>query len=215
MSTTLVLVDDHPVFREGVKALLDDEPDLVVVGEASSGEEAVRLVQRLRPDVVVMDLSLSGPNDGLDATRRITLDPGARVLIVTAQAMEAYLRPAMESGAGGYLLKSATEHDLVAAIRVVAHGDVYLPPGGARLLVEEFRTVRSRETRLLRELSLLEQEILALTAAGFNAREIGEKLTISQRSVEALRSQVSERLGATHRSELVRFALKAGLLSRL
>lgn len=215
MKARILLVDDHRMFRAGVKAVLAGEPGLEVIGEASSAEDAVAETLRLEPDVVLMDLGL-GASDGLEATRRIValgLEP--RVLVLTSHDVREYLVPVIEAGASGLLSKSATEHDLARAIAVVAAGDVFLPPGAARLLVDAFRGSRTVEVEVLHGLEIREQEVLALTASGFSAREIGEKLFMSTRTVETYRTGLMKRLGFEHRSELVRFALKAGLLSRL
>lgn len=207
----VVLADDHAMFRAGLKALLDDEEGVEVVGEASTGEEAVQRARELRPDVVVMDLSMPELS-GLDATRRIAaLEIDVAVLVLTVHAEEEYLVPVVESGASGYLTKSSADRDLVEALRTVARGEVHLPPSAATLLLKEYD--RSREDGPnLRELSNREREVLALTAEGYSSTEIGRKLFISPKTVDTYRSRIMEKLGLTHRSELVRFALKVGLL---
>ena len=214
MSSRILLVDDHAMFRAGVKALLAGESAFEVVGEASTGEEGVDRVRDLRPDVVVMDLSMPG-TDGLEATRRITaLGLKTKVLVLTAHAEEEYLVPVVEAGASGYLSKTSADLDLVEAIRVVARGEVYLPPRATRLLLQHYRSAQA-EAESTPELSAREQEVLALTAEGFSSREIGERLFISPKTVDTYRARIMEKLGLTHRSELVQFALKTGLLKQL
>jgi len=215
MATRILLVDDHSMFRSGMKALLETEKGFEVVGEAASGDEGVDRVRELKPDVVVMDLSMPGSN-GLDATRRIAaLGLKARVLVLTVHAEEEYLVPVVEAGASGYLTKTSADQDLVEAIRVVARGEVYLPPKATRLLLQQYRNASPDATHGLQDLSAREREVMALTAEGFSSREIGEKLFISPKTVDTYRARIMEKLGLNHRSELVRFALKTGLLKEV
>jgi DNA-binding NarL/FixJ family response regulator len=215
MTTRIVLVDDHAMFRSGMKALLESEQGFEVVGEAASGDDGVDRVRELKPDVVVMDLSMPGSN-GLDATRRIAaLGLKARVLVLTVHAEEEYLVPVVEAGASGYLTKTSADQDLVDAIRVVARGEVYLPPKATRLLLQQYRNAAPEATQKLQDLSAREREVMALTAEGFSSREIGEKLFISPKTVDTYRARIMEKLGLNHRSELVRFALKTGLLKEM
>jgi two-component system, NarL family, response regulator NreC len=209
----VLLVDDHAVLRAGLKALLKLEPDLDVVGEAATGEAALERVQSLRPDVVVMDLAMPGLG-GLDATRQITSsNPATRVLILTSQAEEEYLLPVLEAGGSGYVHKTNADQDLIAAIRTVARDEVFLYPNAAKLLLQGFR-VRGEpgEPDPLEKLTDRERDVMMYTAEGFSSSEIGEKLFISPKTVDTYRSRIMEKLGLTHRSELVRSALKAGLL---
>jgi len=210
----VLLADDHAIFRAGLKALLDAEMGIEVVGEASSGDEAVDMVRDLKPDIVVMDLSMPG-SGGLEATRRITaLELPTKVLVLTMHAEEEYLVPVLEAGAHGYLTKTTADRRLIEALRVIARGEVYLPPRAATLLLKEYKAT-GEDNDLLRQLSSREQEVLGLTAEGFSSKEIGEKLFISPKTVDTYRSRIMEKLGLTHRSELVRFALKAGLLKEI
>ncbi|HJU87333.1 MAG TPA: response regulator transcription factor [Gemmatimonadota bacterium] len=213
----VVLADDHVVLRAGLRALLEAEMGIEVVGEASTGDEAVDLVRELEPTIVVMDLSMPG-SGGLEATRRIVaLELDTRVLVLTMHAEEEYLVPVLEAGASGYLTKTTADRSLIEAIRVVARGEVYLPPQATKLLLREYRATGSGEGAAdpLHQLSTREQEVLALTAEGFTSKEIGEKLFISPKTVDTYRSRIMEKLGLNHRAELVRFALRAGLLKGL
>ncbi len=213
---TVLLADDHAMFRAGLKALLEGEASIEVIGEASTGDEAVDQTRRLRPQVVVMDLSMPG-SDGLEATRRIAaLDLDTSVLVLTVHAEEEYLVPVVQAGASGYLTKTSADRDLVEAIRVVARGEVYLPPQATKLLLQEYKAAETDEdTSKLQQLSSREQEVLALTAEGFSSREIGKKLFISPKTVDTYRSRIMKKLGLDHRSELVRFALRVGLLKEV
>jgi two-component system response regulator NreC len=208
----VLLVDDHAMFRAGIKALLETEGHVEVVGEASTGDEAVDRVRELKPDVVIMDLSMPGSN-GLEATRRIAaLGLDTNVLVLTVHAEEEYLVPVVDAGASGYLTKTSADTDLLEAIRVVARGQVFLPPTATTLLLKRYKAAESDDSAGLHDLSVREQEVLALTAEGFSSREIGKKLFISPKTVDTYRSRIMDKLGLSHRSELVRFALRVGLL---
>jgi two-component system response regulator NreC len=212
---TVLLVDDHAMFRAGIRALLEAEGHVQVVGEGSSGDEAVDLVRQLKPDVVVMDLSMPGSN-GLEATRRIAaLELDTYVLVLTVHAEEEYLVPVVEAGASGYLTKTSADTDLLEAIRIVARGQVFLPPKATTLLLKQYKATEADEQAGLKDLSTREQEVLALTAEGYSSREIGKKLFISPKTVDTYRSRIMDKLGLNHRSELVRFALKVGLLKEV
>jgi two-component system response regulator NreC len=211
----VLLVDDHAMFRAGIRALLEAEGHVEVVGEGSSGDEAVDLVRELKPEVVIMDLSMPGSN-GLEATRRIAaLELDTNVLVLTVHAEEEYLVPVVEAGASGYLTKTSADTDLLEAIRVVARGQVFLPPKATTLLLKQYKAAEADEQAGLKDLSTREQEVLALTAEGFSSREIGKKLFISPKTVDTYRSRIMDKLGLSHRSELVRFALKVGLLKEV
>lgn len=210
----VLLADDHEVCRSGVRALLEAEAGVEVVGEAASGQEAVDLTLELKPDVVVMDLSMPGLN-GLEATRRIVaLGLDTRVLILTVHGEEEYLIPVVDAGASGYVTKLNAHRDLPEAVSIVGRGQVYLPPKATRLILDEYRN-SDDAAAAFRELSPREQEVLALTAEGFSSREVGEKLFISPKTVETHRSRIMAKLELTHRSELVRFAVRVGLLQQI
>jgi len=211
----ILLVDDHQMFRAGIRALIDAQDRFEVVGEASSGDEAVDRVRELKPHVVIMDLAMPGSN-GLEATRRISaLGLETHVLVLTVHAEEEYLVPVVEAGASGYLTKTSADTDLIEAIRVVARGQVFLPPTAATLLLRRYKDTEGDDSAGLKDLSSREQEVLALTAEGFSSREIGEKLFISPKTVDTYRSRIMDKLGLSHRSELVRFALRSGLLKEV
>jgi two-component system response regulator NreC len=209
----ILLVDDHAVLRAGLRALLDAEPDLEVVGEAGTGEEGVTLADLVFPDVVVMDLSMPGMG-GLEATRRIAAAARAtRVLVLTMHAEEEHLLPVLEAGGSGYVHKRSADEELIEAIRTVARGDVFLYPSAAKLLLQNFRDKPARgASDPLQKLTDREREVLGYTAEGFSSAEIGKKLFISPKTVDTYRSRIMEKLGLHHRSELVRFALQQGLL---
>lgn len=206
----ILLADDHAVLRRGVRALLTLEPDLDVVGEAASGDEAVELVGQLHPSVVVMDLSMPGM-DGLEATRTITHRyPGVRVLVLTAHARDEDVFAVLDAGGSGYVLKRQADQEIVEAVRAVARGEAYLYPGAVRLLLRRYREDEAPQGRS--QLSEREREVLSLTAQGYSNAEIASRLYLSPKTVDTYRQRIMEKLDLRHRSELVRYALDAGLL---
>jgi two-component system response regulator NreC len=211
----ILLADDHPILRTGLRTLLEQEPDMQVVGEAGDGGEAVTLAQRLQPDVIVMDISMPGL-DGLEATRQVrSLGLRAQVLMLTVHAQERYLFPVLKAGAAGYLNKTAVDTELVAAIRTVAAGGAFLRPSETRRLLEDFvvRAQAGVEQDGYDRLSEREREVLKLTATGFTAREIADQLYLSPKSVETYRARILEKLELRTRADLVRYALRRGLLT--
>lgn len=211
---SVLLADDHPVLRLGVRDLLAAQPDLEVVGEANDGLEAVRLAEDLRPDVVVMDLGMPRLG-GLEAIRRLgARGLGCRVLVLTVHAQERYLLHVLAAGGLGYVLKTAAHLELVEAIRTVAQGEPYLRPEAARLLVGGYlERVRSGEERdSFAALTDRERQALKLTAEGHTAQEIADQLVISVNTAETYRRRVMEKLSLHRRADLVRYALERGLL---
>ncbi len=209
----ILLADDHGVLRAGLRALLDAEPDLEVVGEADTGEDAIKQVKELKPDIVVMDLSMPGMG-GMEATRRIAaMDDGTKVLVLTMHAEEEFLLPVLDAGGNGFVRKTSADEDLTHAIRTVARDEVFLYPSAAKLLLERYKDADADEMRgPLSKLTERERDVLAMTAEGFSSSEIGEKLFISPKTVDTYRSRIMDKLQLRHRSELVRFALQTGLL---
>lgn len=210
----VVLADDHAVVRAGVKAVLSSAKDIQVIGEGSNGREAVSLVERLKPDVLVMDLSM-GEMDGITAAKEIVEKKlPTRVLILTMHAEEAYLVKVLEAGASGYLVKSAADRELVDAVRAVAHGDMYMQPTATRALAQGImrKSEHADERDKYEKLTERERDVLRYVAGGFSAPEIGEKLFISPKTVDTYKQRINEKLGLAHRSDYVAFALKLGLL---
>jgi len=210
----VVLADDHMVVRAGLKAVLSGARDIDVVGEASNGKEAIALVDRLHPHVVVMDLSMA-EMDGLTATRELaTRTEPPKVLVLTMHGEEEYLVQVLEAGASGYLVKNAADRELVDAIRAVARGDMYVQPSAGRILAHGIRKDEKTldDRARFEKLTERERDVLQLVAHGFTAPEIGEKLFISPKTVDTYKQRIGEKLGLTHRSDYVQFALKLGLL---
>jgi len=215
MATDLIrvlLADDHSVVRAGLRAVLAGAKDIDVVGEAGTGREAVDATDRLKPDVVVMDLSMP-EMDGAAATRAILSSGGeARVLVLTMHAEEDYVEPVMNAGASAYLMKSEADRELVSAIRAVAHGDTKIRPGHYTRhdTKEAPETLQHRYDRL----TARERDVLRLVGQGYSAPEIGTKLGISSKTVDTYKQRIQEKLQLSHRSHYVQFALKLGLLTR-
>jgi two-component system response regulator NreC len=211
----VLIADDHAVLRAGLEALLNAEPDIEVVGEAADGEEAIRQVEVLEPDVVVMDLTMPHMNglDAIDHIARRHLD--TRILVLTMHEEEQYLMRVMESGAVGFVLKKQADIDLIEAIRQIYKGHVYLGPDATRMLMDYYRHERAEEemTSQLDLLSEREREVLQLTAEGYTSREIGQQLHISHKTVDTYRQRLMEKLDLHHRVDLVKFALHHGLLT--
>lgn len=208
----VLLADDHPVVRAGVRAFLEDEPDMLVVGEASNACQAVALARELRPDVAVLDISM--PGHGLDATRQIrSTCPGTQVLILTFHHQEYFLFRALRAGAAGYVLKSAMDTELLNAIRIVAEGGAFLYPSGAKILVEDYQAQLGRDPADADDqLSEREREVVKLIALGYSASEAAEVLMLSPKSVETYRTRIMQKLGIHSRTALVQYALLHDLL---
>ncbi|MDP1862015.1 MAG: response regulator transcription factor [Gemmatimonadaceae bacterium] len=211
----VVIVDDHAVVRSGLRAVLGGAVDIEVVGEAKDGREAVAAAERLKPDVVVMDLSMP-EMDGREATR-IILEKQipTRILMLTMHAEEDYLMPALEAGVAGYLVKSAADRELVAAVRAVAHGDMYMGPSAGRVLAKSFTAKDPAKAERVRyeKLTDRERDVLRLVAEGYSAPEIGEKLFISPKTVDTYKQRIHEKMGFSHRAEYVKLALKLKLIA--
>jgi len=210
----VLLVDDHAVLRAGLRALINAEPDMEVVGEAGNGEDAVARARELRPDVVVMDIAMPRLN-GLEATKRIVeLGMPTKVLVLTMHSEEQYLTQVLQSGGMGYVLKRSADTELMEAIRTVNRGEAFLYPSATRLLVEDYlgKIRGSHDRDSYGELTEREREVLKLTVEGFSNQEIADKLIISPKTVDTYRARIMEKLNIHHRSELIRYALKKGLL---
>jgi DNA-binding NarL/FixJ family response regulator len=213
MTLTIVLAEDHRIVRQGLRAVLGAEPDLRVVGEAADGPEALRVVGRLRPDVLVLDLMLPGLG-GLDVAREAARRwPRTRTVVLSMHANEAYVVEALRAGAAGYVLKDESAGELVRAIRAAAAGRRHL----SSLISEEaLRAYEARATERLADpydaLTLREREVLRLTAEGHSGAEVARRLFISPRTVETHRANLMRKLGVRNQKELVRFAVRRRLL---
>lgn len=208
----LLIADDHAMFRAGLRALLATEGDLEVVGEAPSAERAIDLVPRLRPDLVLMDVAMPGMG-GIEGTRAMrAAHPDAGVLCLTAHEDPAYFFAVVEAGAAGYVLKDASPSELFDAIRAARRGEAYFSPAIARMLLDDHLRRVTDATESFDGLSPREREVLALVAEGYSNKDIAEKLTISVNTVAIHRAHVMQKLDMHDRSELVRYAIKRGLV---
>ena len=208
----LLLVDDHPVVRKGTRDLLDTEHDFQVVGEAASGEEAILKARELTPDVILMDVSMPGMN-GIEATKQIKAErPAQNVLVLTSYDDDAYVFALLEAGAAGYLLKNASEAELLGAVRAVAAGESALHPSVARKVLERFSTT-STSSAPLDTLSPRELEVLRIAATGRTNKEIARDLDISPRTVQVHLANIFSKLGVGSRTEAVLIGIKRGWVS--
>jgi DNA-binding NarL/FixJ family response regulator len=212
-----MLVDDHTILREGLRALLRSAPDIEVVAEASNGIDAVAVAEQCVPDVVVMDLDMP-EGDGATATRALSRLPHPpKVLILTLHSEEERLVSLLESGARGFLRKDTADHELVRAIRVVASGEVFVRPSAARVLAEKTRPQASKSPvdnarEALGLLSGRERSVLTYIAQGYSGAEIGRMLGVTAKTIDTYKDRIGHKLGFTHRTDYVRFALQVGLL---
>jgi DNA-binding NarL/FixJ family response regulator len=211
----IVLADDHAILREGIRALLEDQPDMTVVGEAADGRTAVEFAREHRPDVIVMDIGMPLLN-GLEATRQIKRDyPDVEVLVLTMHDNEEYVSQLLGAGASGYVLKRAASAELVTAIRAVAQGQSYLSPAVTKLLIEGYIGRKPAESAVIdtfHTLTAREREVLQLVAEGHTNSQIATLLNISLKTVKAHRSNLMQKLGIHDRGELIKMAIQRGII---
>jgi two-component system response regulator NreC len=208
----VLLVDDHALFRQGIRALLANSEYAEIIGEAADGRDALDKVRQLSPDVVLMDIGMPGMG-GLEATRRIMKDnPGVKVLVLTQYEDTEYILTMLRAGAKGYIAKTATAVELATAIQTVRRGESYLYPSAATALVEEYLLRVSGEKNEYERLTDREKEVLQLVAEGRANREIAERLFISVKTVLRHRTNVMDKLGFHNRTELIKYAISKGLI---
>ncbi|HEY6330396.1 MAG TPA: response regulator transcription factor [Blastocatellia bacterium] len=215
----ILLADDHQMLREGLRALVNLQSDMEVVGEANNGRIAVAMAHQLQPDVVVMDVSMPEMN-GLKATERLKkLSPQIRVLVVTRHADSGFIQQLTRAGASGYLLKQSASSELIHAIRAVASGDEYLDPAVTGRVMSAYAARNQPPVRTGREalqsqpeLSAREEEVLELVAWGYSNKEVSQRLQLSVKTIEAHKANSSRKLGLNSRTDIVRYALLRGWL---
>lgn len=210
----VLIADDHAILRSGLRMLIDAQPDMRVVAEAQNGEEAIQWAQDVKPDVVILDISMP-QRGGMSSIAEIRKNNGSvRILLLTMHEELAYLRSALAAGASGYVLKKSVDADLLSAIRAVNRGRTYVDSELASGLLEHALPDRTHEGRMATDaLSERELQVLKLVAEGFSSREIAEQILVGTKTVETYRARFAEKLGLKSRADVVRYALELGLLS--
>ncbi len=223
----LMLVDDHDVIRTGLRSFLETQPGLEVVAEADNGREALNLVKDTQPDIVLMDITMPDM-DGIEATQKLKkIYPKCQVLVLTVHSDKQYFMKMLEAGASGYITKQAAADELVSAIKTVAEGHIYLQPALARWLLEDYQRLvksvgppapedASGQSKYAVDLDILserERQVLELVAEGLNNNDIGEQLELSPKTIARHRERIMGKLNMHSRTELVKFAIRTGLIS--
>jgi DNA-binding NarL/FixJ family response regulator len=212
MTVTVLLVDDHPMIRQGLRNLVSSESDFQVVGEAGDGVEALQKIELTRPDVLIVDMMMPNLN-GLEVLLQVKrLSPGTRTIVFSMQSAAPYVAEALRAGADGYILKETGPGELIAAIHSVLQGDRFLSERLSERLEANGISVENAPLDLYQSLTMREREILQMAAEGSSSTEIGHKLGISPRTVELHRSRFLKKLGLRNQAELVRYAIKRGIL---
>ena len=209
----VLLADDHTLVRAGIRGLLKDLENVEVVGEAGDGHEALRLAETLHPDIVLLDIGLPGLNGLEVAGRLIAMDASLRVVILSMHTSEEYVLRAMRAGCAGYLLKGSAVSELEVAVRAVARGETYLSPAVSKHVMDDYVRRTGGATDPIDALTPRQREVLQLVAEGHTSKDIGERLGLSFKTVEAHRAQIMERLGLHDVAGLVRFAVRMGLVT--
>jgi DNA-binding NarL/FixJ family response regulator len=210
----VLVADDHAIVREGVHQLLAQQPDIEVVGEAADGAQALAMARRLKPDLVLMDIGMPGMN-GLEATRALKAErPQTNVLVLTMQEGEEYFFHLLEAGASGYVLKGASSAELLSAIRAVQQGGVYLNPMMTKQVLRDVLRRPDQTNAASDPLTPREREVLKLIAEGKTNREIADELVLSLNTVQTHRQHIMEKLNLHNRTELVKYAIRRGLIQQ-
>jgi DNA-binding NarL/FixJ family response regulator len=212
VSVTLILADDHPIVRQGLRHLLEGEPEFRIVGEAGDGVEALQLVERLKPNILIVDMMMPGLN-GLEVLRQIKKhSPTTRTIVLSMQSADAYVIEALKNGAAGYVLKETGPGELVKAVREVVQGNQFLSAKISERFQASGQKVKDTPLDAYKTLTAREREILQMTVEGRTSVEVGEKLMISPRTVEIHRRNLATKLGIKNQADLIRFAIKRGIL---
>ena len=214
MAINVVLADDHAIVRDGLKALLEANPEIKVVGDASNGMQVVEEVSKVQPDVVIMDISMPGLS-GIDATREILkAHPDVRVIILSMLGTADHVFHALQAGARGYLLKESAGRDVMEAVLSVYEGEMYFSRPITNVMIDDYVQARAEtQEDSLGSLSARENEILCMVVEGKTSAQIGKSLNLSPKTVESYRSRMMQKLGISDLPELIKFAIKHGLIS--
>ncbi len=211
----ILIADDHAIVREGLRTMLEAQPDIEIVGEATDGEEAVNKTKEVQPDIVLMDITMPGMN-GLEATRQIRqLDPDVRILVLTMHEGDEYFFKILEDGASGYFVKGGSSSELISALRVVWNGDMFIYPTMTKKLINDYlqRVKAGQDEESYDGLTKREREILKLLAEDHTNQEIAELLVISTATVQTHRANVMAKLGLHSRTELIKYAIRRGFIT--
>lgn len=211
----IIIADDHTIVRSGISMMINDQEGMEVVGEAEDGNEVIKKALKLKPDIVIMDLNMPPGKNGLLATKQLKeLAPEIQIIVLTMHDDNEYIFRVLQAGASGYILKSADDMELIEAIRSVHRGEAYLYPKATKVLIESYFNYSEKDNlhNNLSKLTGREEETLSLLAKGYTNREIAEKLFLSVKTIESYRSKIMEKLNLKTRPDLVKFALKNGLL---
>ena len=211
----LLIADDHAILRQGLRRILEAEPDMSVIGEAANGTDAVKRARQLKPDVVIMDISMP-EQDGIESMRQIVKTLSSRVLILTVHTEHHVISEAVSAGAAGYLTKDSLDHELVSAVRTVVHGGTVFSPNISKRLAESSQTLQAGNGyRSLESLTSREREVFLLLAEGKSPSEVATSLFVSPKTVHTHRQHIMEKLGLKTTTELIRFALRQGVIKML
>lgn len=209
----ILLADDHTILREGLKSLLSTEPDIEIIGEVSNGYDAIAVAGRIKPDIVLMDIGMPVMN-GIEATKKLKEQyPEIKVLILTQYDSQEYLFTVLSAGASGYVLKRTASSELVWAIKTVHEGLAYLSPVMTQTLIREYLKTKDTSSKTKDVLTPREQEVLKLIAEGLTNQEIADTLVLSLKTVQTHRAHIMEKLNFHDRTELVKYAIKKGVIS--
>jgi DNA-binding NarL/FixJ family response regulator len=212
MPVRILIADDHPIVRKGLRDLLDEEPDMTVVGEASDGTQALTKIEQLKPDIAIVDMMMPGHN-GLEVIRQAKYYfPSIHIIVLSMNSNDAYITEALKRGASGYVLKETGPSELVNSVKVVLSGKIFLSAQLPEYLIFEYLNSDDFSADPYEKLTNREREVLQLSAEGFTSVEIAERLNISNRTVELHRANFMEKLNLRHQTDLVRFAIKRGIL---
>jgi DNA-binding NarL/FixJ family response regulator len=211
MSIKIILADDHAILRHGLSRSFEMEKDIDVIGQAKDGHSAIELVRELSPDVIVMDIGMPDLN-GVEATRRITKEyPKVKIIGLSMHSSDKYVREMFRAGASGYLLKNCPFEELVEAIRIVVKGKTYVSPSIGDMIIKEYASKPDEEKSAFSILSQREREVLQLLAEGKTTKQIGKRLHISSKTVEAHRLRIMEKLDIDNVAQLTKYAIQEGL----
>lgn len=213
MTVTVLLADDHPIVRQGLRHLFTEEPEIQIVGEASDGLQAVQLAEKLKPNVLILDIMMPDLN-GLEVLRQVReRSPGTSSIVLSMQSADVYVVEALKAGALGYVLKETGPSEMLNALQQVLHGQRYLSPRISERLIDVLiQTVEKAPADPYQTLTNREREVLQMAAEGLSSSEIGKRLSISPRTAELHRGRMMNKLGLRNQTELIRYALKRGIL---